>query len=279
MNSFDEEVNKIKIWLERQGYSKYSIKGYIGDFWCFFRWLKKNKISLDSLSHDYIDKYQLYILGCKLLKSTINRRIYIVKLYDKFLQLTSNRKFLYKDLKILETGILRKKEILTIEEIKKLYATTDESLLGYRDRAILALYYGCGMRRREVERLECGDICFESDLLHVKPGKNYCNRFVPMSSGVVRDLKDYEKFSRPYLAFVDVRRYVVGLYGKAINGEQMRSRIKKMMKESNIDKNISLHNLRHSIATHLLQAGMSLEQIGVFLGHRSLDSTQIYARI
>ncbi len=278
-NIFAEEIGKIKIWLERQGYSKYSIKGYVSDFWCFFRWLKKNKISLDALNHDYVDKYQVYILGCKLLKSTINRRIYIVKLYDKFLQLTSNRKFLYKDLKILETGILRKKEILTIEEIRKLYAATDESLLGYRDRAILALFYGCGLRKREVERLEYSDICFESGLLHVKPGKNYCNRFVPMSSGVVRDLKDYGKFSRPYLAFVEVKRYVVGLYGKAISGEQMRFRVKKMMKEANIDKNISLHNLRHSIATHLLQAGMSLEQIGLFLGHKSLDSTQIYAHI
>ncbi len=59
----------------------------------------------------------------------------------------------------------------------------------------------------------------------------------------------------------------------------MRFRLKKLLKKAGINKNISLHNLRHSIATHLLQAGMSLEQIGVFLGHRSLDSTQIYARI
>ncbi len=274
-----EEVGKVKTWLQRQGYSKYSIKGYINDLKYFFRWLEKNKIPLDSLEQAHIDKYQLYISRRKLLKATIDRRFFIIKLYDKFLQLTSNRKVLYKDLKNPETQIIQNKEILTVEEIKKLYYATDESLLGYRDRAILALFYGCGMRKREVERLECKDICFESSLLHVKPGKNYCNRFVPMSSGVVRDLKDYEKFSRPYLAFADVKRYVVGLYGKAINGEQMRFRIKKMMKEANIDKNISLHNLRHSIATHLLQAGMSLEQIGRFLGHKSLDSTQIYAHI
>ena len=279
MTVFSEAVDKVKIWLLRQGYSKYSIKGYVNDLKYFFKWLEKNKIQLELLNQSHINKYQLYISRRKLLKSTIDRRFYIIKLYDKFLQLTSNRKFLYKDLKNPETQIIQNKEILTITEIKKLYAATDESLLGYRDRAILALFYGCGLRKREVERLECKDVCFESGLLHVKPGKNYCNRFVPMSSGVIRDLKDYEKFSRRYLAFSDVRRYIVGLYGKAINGEQMRFRLKKLLKKAGINKNISLHNLRHSIATHLLQAGMSLEQIGVFLGHRSLDSTQIYARI
>ncbi len=276
---FSEEVNKIKTWLQRQGYSKYSIKGYINDLKYFFRWLKKKKIDLESLNQSHINEYQKYISNLKIKKTTIQGRLYIIKLYDKYLQLTSNKKILYKDLKILESEIKSSREILTVEEVKKLYSATDESLLGYRDRAILALFYGCGLRKREVERLECKDICFQSGLLHVKPGKNYCNRFVPMSSGVIRDLKDYGRFSRPYLAFSDVKRYVVGLYGKAINGEQMRFRLKKLLNKAGINKNISLHNLRHSIATHLLQAGMSLEQIGLFLGHRSLDSTQIYAHI
>ncbi len=279
MTVFSEGVDKVKTWLVRQGYSKYSIKGYINDLKYFFRWLQKRKIDLESLQQSHIDDYQKYISNLKIKKTTIQGRLYIIKLYDKYLQLTSNKKILYKDLRILESEIKSNREILNIEEVKKLYAVTDESLLGYRDRAILALFYGCGLRKREVERLECKNICFESGLLHVKPGKNYCNRFVPMSSGVVKDLKDYEKFSRPYLAFVEVKRYVVGVYGRAINGEQMRFRVKKMIKEANIDKNISLHNLRHSIATHLLQAGMSLEQIGRFLGHQSLDSTQIYAHI
>jgi integrase/recombinase XerD len=279
MTVFSEAVDKVKIWLLRQGYSKYSIKGYVNDLKYFFKWLEKNKIQLELLNQSHIDYYQKSISNLKIKKTTIQGRLYIIKLYDKYLQLTSNRKILYKDLRILESEIKSDREILTVEEIKKLYAATDESLLGYRDRAILALFYGCGLRKREVERLECKDICFESGLLHVKPGKNYCNRFVPMSSGVIKDLKDYEKFSRRYLAFADVRRYIVGLYGKAINGEQMRFRVKKLLDKTNINKNISLHNLRHSIATHLLQAGMSLEQIGVFLGHRSLDSTQIYAHV
>ncbi len=123
------------------------------------------------------------------------------------------------------------------------------------------------------------DICYESSLLHVKPGKNYKNRFIPMSSGVVKDLKDYEKYSRPYLVFAHIKEFIVGINGKAINGENMRNRIKILVEKANINKNISLHNLRHSIATHLLEKGMTLEQISLFLGHKSLDSTQIYAHI
>ena len=91
-------------------------------------------------------------------------------------------------------------------------------MLDYRDKAVLALFYGCDLRRRKVERLEYKDICFESSLLYVKPGKNYSNHFVLMSSGVIKNLKDYQKFSRPYIAFSNVRRYVVSLYSKAING-------------------------------------------------------------
>ncbi|MCP3659858.1 MAG: tyrosine-type recombinase/integrase [Bacteroidetes bacterium] len=279
MPFIEEEIKKLKTWLIRQGYAEQTIKGYINDFKYFFRWLENNKIGLEKLNQNHINKYYKYILKLKVKKSSIQERLNTIKLYDKYLQLTKNKKILYKNLKIIETELPTKREILTIEEIKKLYDEIEESLLGYRDKAILSLCYGCGLRKREIERLESKDICYESSLLHVKPGKNYENRFIPMSSGVVKDLKDYEKYSRPYLAFVYIKEFIVGINGKAINGENMRNRVKILVEKSRINKNISLHNLRHSIATHLLEKGMSLEQIGLFLGHKSLDSTQIYTHM
>ncbi len=279
MSFIEEEIKKLKTWLIRQGYAEYTIKGYTNDFKYFFRWLEENKIDLEKLNQNHINKYYKYIMKLKVKKSSIQERLNTIKLYDKYLQLTKNKKILYKSLKITETELPTKKEILTIEEIKKLYNEIEESLLGYRDKAILSLCYGCGLRKREIERLESKDICYESGLLHVKPGKNYENRFIPMSSGVVKDLKDYEKYSRPYLCFAHIKEFIIGINGKAINGENMRTRIKILVEKANINKNISLHNLRHSIATHLLEKGMSLEQISLFLGHKNLDSTQIYTHI
>ncbi len=279
MSFIEEEIKKLKIWLIRQGYAEQSIKGYINDFKYLFKWLENNKIDLEKLNQKHINKYYKYILKLRIKKSSIQERLNTIKLYDKYLQLTKNKKILYKNLKIEETDLPTKKEILTIAEIKKLYNEIDESLLGYRDKAILSLCYGCGLRKREIERLESKDICYESGLLHVKPGKNYENRFIPMSSGVIKDLKDYEKYSRPYLCFADIKEFIIGINGKAINGENMRTRIKILVKKANINKNISLHNLRHSIATHLLEKGMTLEQISLFLGHKNLDSTQIYTHI
>ncbi len=279
MSFIKEEINKLKTWLIRQGYSEYTIKGYTNDFKYFFRWLEENKIKLEKLNQRHINKYYKHIHTLKIKKSTIQERLNTIKLYDKYLQLTKNKKILYKNLKIEETELPTKREILTIAEIKKLYDEIEESLLGYRDKTILSLCYGCGLRKREIERLESKDICYESGLLHVKPGKNYENRFIPMSSGVIKDLKDYEKYSRPYLAYNNVKKFIVGINGKAINGENMRNRIKILVEKSRINKNISLHNLRHSIATHLLEKGMSLEQISLFLGHKSLDSTQIYTHM
>ncbi len=279
MSFLEEEINKLKIWLIRQGYAEQTIKGYINDFKYFFRWLEENKINLEKLNQRHINKYYKYIHTLKIKRSTIQERLNTIKLYDRYLQLTINKKILHKNLKVEETDLFVKKEILTVNEIKMVYSEIEESLLGYRDRAILSLFYGCGLRKKEVESLECKDICYESGLLHVKPGKNYQNRFIPMSSGVIKDLVNYERYSRVYLINSVVKKFIVGINGRAINGENMRNRVKILVERAGIDKNISLHNLRHSIATHLLEKGMSLEQIGLFLGHKSLDSTQIYTHI
>ena len=72
---------------------------------------------------------------------------------------------------------------------------------------------------------------------------------------------------------------MIGQFGKPLKGSSMGRRIKHLVALAGIPKPISLHSLRHSIATHLLQGGMPLEQISRFLGHTSLDSTQVYTRL
>jgi integrase/recombinase XerD len=99
-----------------------------------------------------------------------------------------------------------------------------------------------------------------------------------MSKKVMKDLKEYIEFSREIINS-ESKYLLVGKSKPQVTGQYLNSRLKKLMNKANITKKASLHSLRHSIATHLLQQGMELEYIGNFLGHKRLDSTQIYTHI
>jgi len=187
---------------------------------------------------------------------------------------------------------------LTEEEINKLFKTTyDQSVkkpntsqtifeaLQSRDRTMLAIYYGCGLRRTEGVSLDVGDVDFDRSLLHVRKGKNYKERFVPISKTNLKYLTEYIYDHRSELlkGSKSTALFVSHLYGKRLQGQSLFIRLKKLQYQTNntnlIEKEIGLHTLRHSIATHFLQAGMQLENISKFLGHSSLESTQIYTHV
>lgn len=170
------------------------------------------------------------------------------------------------------------KSILTRAEVKKLYEATAEDNLGMRDKAMLALYYGCGLRKNEALSLNVEDILLEKELVLVRKGKGYKARYVPLTGTNKTDIENYLNYSRPYLG-CGGRESALLLN---INGKRLKTafeRIQKLKAEAGINKPIGSHTLRHSIATHLLQSGMKLEQIQRFLGHSSLESTQIYTHV
>lgn len=143
----------------------------------------------------------------------------------------------------------------------------------------MSLYYGCGLRYSEGIRIEKKHIDYGKQLLYVMPGKNYRSRFIPMNERIIKDLQDYEMYAKQYFTKEDSTGFLLGNNGKAISSSVIGKRLQILLQKANIEKKICLHGLRHSIATHLLQQGMPLEQISKFLGHTSLDSTQIYTRI
>jgi integrase/recombinase XerD len=181
--------------------------------------------------------------------------------------------------------------VLTHEEIAQLYATTErpvttpkQEALNARDRALLSVLYGCGLRRNETAHLEVGDINFDTRVLHVRKGKMYKERFVPIGKAGAKHLEDYVYNHRSVLLLSQTHsRLFIALGGKPLLGGGMYMRLQLM--QSQVDdpvlrqKNITLHSLRHSIATHLLGAGMDLQRIQRFLGHSSLESTQIYTHL
>jgi integrase/recombinase XerD len=170
------------------------------------------------------------------------------------------------------------------ERITRSFNDEQQEALQSRDRAMLAVYYGCGLRRNEGVCLDVSDISFDRSLLHVRKGKNYKERFVPVNKTSLKYLQDYVYDHRPLL--LDSGRseaLFISQRGKRVEGQTLFLRLKYLQQRSEDEdlkeKEIGLHTLRHSIATHLLQAGMKLEYIANFLGHKSLESTQIYTHL
>uniref|UniRef100_UPI004049CDE0 tyrosine-type recombinase/integrase n=1 Tax=Fulvivirga sp. TaxID=1931237 RepID=UPI004049CDE0 len=187
---------------------------------------------------------------------------------------------------------------LTLEQIKQLYEATDtcaeemeanypradRQAINLRDKAMLAVFYNCGLRRTEGENLSLSDVHYDNRLLEVKQGKGGKPRFVPMSLSTVAHLQNYQYEGRPIL----VRRgtedaFFLNCRGTRVGGNTFNRRLKELQKYTTDPTlrqlNIHLHTLRHSIATHLLFQGMSLENVAQFLGHYSLESTQIYTHL
>jgi len=169
---------------------------------------------------------------------------------------------------------------LTRSEIRRLYAACGEDVLGVRDRAMLSVFYGCGLRLQEGASLEISDVLPGKRMLYVRRGKGYKERYVPIATHSYRDIEIYTRQARPELMqqpcsalFIDANK------GRPITKQSLYIRIKALVRRAGITKSVGTHTLRHSIATHLLQGGMSLDRIAAFLGHAVLDSTQLYTHL
>jgi integrase/recombinase XerD len=195
-----------------------------------------------------------------------------------------------------ENDDTREIEFLTQEEIQELYKATHVSvertpkshnqhdIFSSRDRAMLTVYYGCGLRRNEGYNLDLSDINFDRQILHVRKGKNYKERFVPFNKPSQKHLEEWVYDYRPQIVGTkNEGAFFISQRGKRMDTQSMALRLKMLQERSDDialkEKNVRLHVLRHSIATHLLQNGMSLEKIGRFLGHSSLESTQVYTHL
>lgn len=156
-----------------------------------------------------------------------------------------------------------------------------------RDKAILALFYGCGLRRMEAVRLNTADIHYHQQILYVRKGKGNKRRAIPMTAKITETLKNFYLYEREhYVKNISAeanQAFLLNKAGRRMSGQNYFQWLKKLIAQTGdaeiASKNISLHSLRHSIATHLLENGISLEQVRDFLGHEFLDTTKIYTRI
>ena len=272
-----EQAQQFRTHLTHLGFSKTSLlmlPSCLNDFLEFTAKRVQNIVTQDIKNyHKHLQERPNKRTGGGLSESYINHHIYSLKLFFAWQEEKGSIAQNPISCLTFDSPTSKPREILTREEVNQLY----DACATLKERAIIALFYGCGLRRSEGEQLDLKDVHFRSGILYVRKGKNSKRRAVPMSQGVSNDLKNYvynERFSKE-----NEIAFFTNEIGTRMRGETHGKVLKRLLKLANINREISLHCLRHSIATHLLESGLSVEYVRDFLGHKHLESTQIYTRV
>lgn len=261
---YQYQVRAFLIWLENKGITKV-----------------KNITSAVMVEYlEYLNTRPNKRLGGTLSPSSIDGHLYsIAMFFDNLLEWKELKSVILLP-KFKRTISEKARQILTEEEVQKLYANCQSK----QEKAILSVAYGCGLRRAEMNQLELKDVSFSSGIMIVRNGKLNKRREVPLSDEVLKYLKDYVINERGfYLRGKNQMEpsFFLNNNGKRMSGETLNRRLKAIIERTNdsniIEKNITLHCLRHSIATHLIENGAGIEFVRDFLGHENIDTSHLYA--
>jgi integrase/recombinase XerD len=160
--------------------------------------------------------------------------------------------------------------VLSKNEVKSIL----EAPTNLKHRAMLSLIYACGLRRSELLNLTLKDILSDRNLLFIRQSKGKKDRVVPISIKLIEMLRDYYKAFKPKTWLFE------GQFPNTKYSEMSLAKVlKQSMLKAKVNKNVSLHWLRHSYATHLLESGTDLRYIQELLGHSSSRTTEIYTHV
>ena len=233
------------------------------------------KTSPDQITEEQLRDYFLYVKNAKhWSRATMTQSICGIKFFfEQTLQRDWNTLHIVRPAKEKRLPV-----ILTVEEIRRILSTI--RLLRYR--ACLTTIYSCGLRLKEGTHLQVADIDSARMFIHVRLGKGGKDRYVPLPQSTLELLRLYWKTHRnPVWLFPATGRG--GIHerdaAKPTSHSNIQAAFRAALKDTGISKKASVHTLRHSYATHLLEAGVNLRQIQVYLGHNSVQTTSFYTHL
>lgn len=259
-----EIMSEMDKQLSLKGFTEKTKKVYIGHARRFLEYIDKTE---NKLNRKDVETYMYNLLSdCECSHSYVNQSI-------------SSIKFLYK-------YVLRKGDVIyqlpRPKKEKKLPNILSEgevvrilnSVKNYKHKAILYTIYSSGLRLGEVVRLEVEDIDSERMLIHVKQGKGKKDRYTILSQSALEMLRIYARIEKP-------KKWLFpgGKEGSFLTERSVQKIFKKACEKAKINKKASVHTLRHSFATHLLEGGTDLRYIQELLGHKSSKTTEIYTHV
>ena len=258
-------LEKFNQYLLSKRYSPSTIKTYKETVSTFLRFFSSKPIS--EINHnDLIVFNNQYIIQKNLSNSFQNQVVNAVKL---FFQIVENKKIVVE---LLHRPRREKKlpNVLSKEEVKAIL----EAPKNIKHKAMLSLIYACGLRRGELLNLTLKDIQSDRNLLIIRQAKGKKDRVVPISPKLIELLRSYYKEWKP-ITWLFEGQFPNTQYSE----KSLENVLKQSLAKAKITKKVSLHWLRHSYATHLLESGTDLRYIQELLGHNSSRTTEIYTHV
>lgn len=261
---FENVVRKLDQQVELQGKSKSTLNNYIRRIALFV--IRFGKLP-EQIDQEEINEYLVALARDPKSpsRSSFKHMVYGLRYYYRLLGMNKNA---------IALPSLRKETklpvILNQQELKELFAAP--SLL--KQRIVLTLIYSAGLRGQEVINLKIPDVDFERMTIHIRQSKYKKDRIVPLARYMAKGLKKYLKAENPHIWLFN---------GKEADGRYSVKGLSWVMRESlkktSITKDVSLHSLRHSYATHLLEQGINIVTLKELLGHADITTTMIYLHV
>ncbi len=167
---------------------------------------------------------------------------------------------------------------LSLEDIDKLLDIKLDSPFDYRNKAMLELMYGCGLRVSELINIEMNDIDITNCLIRIF-GKGSKEREIPLGEYAIYYLKEYINIRNSLLKNKPCNKLFLNNHGMGMTRQGFFKMLKGLLKEKGINSEVSPHTLRHSFATHLINRGADLRSIQEMLGHSDISTTKIYTKV
>ena len=260
-----EKINQFNYWLKSKRYSGSTIGTYMDSIQTFLRYYSTKNLS-EITNEDLIIFNNEYILANHYSASYQNQIVNAVKLFFRNIenkQLQPELIHRPKTQKLLP-NVLSKEEI-------KLILNAHSNI---KHKAMLSLIYSCGLRCGEMLRLKPEHIDSKRNILIIKQSKGRKDRITPLSNKIILMLRDYYHLHKPKEWLFEGQKQ-----GEPYDERSLQNVLKQAIGKSQIKKPVSLHWLRHSYATHLLENGTDLRYIQEILGHSSSKTTEIYTHV
>lgn len=258
-------LQQFKEWMNHKRYSSSTVKSYVGavkDFLLFVSPKKFQEIGHEDMIH-FINKY---VIDSGLSFSFQNLVISGTKLF--FREVVKSK----LDVSGFERPMRQKKlpNVLSKDEVRKILNAPANA----KHRLMLCVIYACGLRRSELLNLRKTDIDSTRGLLIIRNAKGRKDRVVPISLKLINELRIYYRQYKPRVWLFEGQEP-----GRPYSEQSLQSVLKQTLLKTKIRKPVTLHWLRHSYATHLLEAGTDLRYIQELLGHKSSRTTEIYTHV
>ena len=278
--SLDRELEKFYNYISSEkGYSLNTLESYSSDLKLLSNYLESNnKKSWERIEISDINNYFSSI--SKNSKATLKRKHATIRSFFKFLENENqNISNILEKIKTPKIGSPIPKP-LSIEEIEKIINFQNINDEDFTNTCIFTLMYASGLRVSEVISVKIGEIDLKQKTIKVT-GKGNKQRILPIYQDAAKFISSYIKSVRKNIS--NIETYSSNLFvrknSKKITRQYVWRKLRERTIQVGINKNVTPHMIRHSFATHLLQGGASIRHVQEFLGHNSIESTQIYTKI